>query len=244
MDGDSTKRQSIGKITSGITRGNTLALSTINFVYQQLPNWRDDPDRPDEKSEDKLNLQLCKFLDSLARHDFPMVRFDREEPQTERRRVDLSASAVETTVIGAKPHTIYDPFLVFEGKRLPAPSSDREKEYVTGLDQRTGGIQRFKLRLHGADMSLAAMIGYIQDQTPNEWQKKINEWIAELNEGTIADDCVWNNDKPLKLIDEVQPKGIASYNSIHIRNSIKMRSEIEIFHLWITMNKKQIPKES
>jgi hypothetical protein len=182
MDGDSTKGQSSGKIISGITRESTLVLSTMNFVCNQLPNWRDDPDRPDEKSEDKLNLQLCKFLDSRARHDFPMVRFDREEPQAGRRRADLAASPVEATVIGAKQHTIYDPFLIFEGKRLPAPSSDREKEYVTGLNQRSGGIQRFKLGLHAADMVLAAIIGYIQEFSPREWHTKSTNGLRNLAE--------------------------------------------------------------
>lgn len=236
MDGASTKGQSSGNITSGITSKNTLALSTINFVYQHLPNWRDDPSRPDENSEDKLNLQLCKFLDSRARHDFPMVRFDREEPQAGRRRVDLSASLVEAMVIGAKQYSIYDPFLVFEGKRLPAPSSDREKEYVTGLGQITGGIQRFKLRLHGADMSLAAMIGYIQEGSPREWYDEINEWIAELGGGMITDVCIWNDGETLEQIDEDRSKRIASYQSVHSRSGSKASDKIIIYHLWITMN--------
>jgi len=236
MDGASTKGQSSGNITSGITSKNTLALSTINFVYQHLPNWRDDPNRPDENSEDMLNLQLCKFLDSRARHDFPMVRFDREEPQAGRRRVDLAASPVEVTVIGAKTHTIYDPFLVFEGKRLPAPSSDRQKEYVTGLGQRTGGIQRFKLGLHGADMALAAMIGYIQEGSPREWYDEINKWIAELGAGMITDVCIWNDGETLEQIDEDRSKRIASYQSVHSRSGSKASDEIIIYHLWITMN--------
>jgi hypothetical protein len=242
MAGDSTRGQSSGKITSGITRKYTLALSTLNFVFMQLPNWRDDPDRPDEQAEDKLNLQLCKFLESRARHDFPMVRFDREEPQAERRRVDLSVSPVEATVIAAKLHTIYDPFLVFEGKRLPAPSPGREKEYVTGLAQRTGGIQRFKLGLHGADMILAAMIGYIQEHSLRKWHHDINQWIAELCSGATSDVCIWNDGETLELIDEDRPRGIARYYSIHSRNCHKSGTEIIIYHLWVTMNMRQPQK--
>lgn len=234
--------QSSGNITSGITSENTLALSTIDFVYQQLPSWRDDPDRPDEKSEDMLNLQLCKFLDSQARHDFPMVRFDREEPQASRRRVDLSASPVEAMVIGAKQHSIYDPFLVFEGKRLPAPSSDREKEYVTGHDQKTGGIQRFKLGLHGAEIVQAAMIGYIQARSLREWHEEINKWIAELCGGIITDECDWNDGETLEQIDEDRSKRIASYHSVHSRSGSKTGVEIIIYHLWITMNIRETPK--
>ena len=131
MTKECNRNQVIGQITTGIDQ-NTLAFKTIHFVRAQLPIWRDDLERPYEQSENKLNLQLCKFLDSCARNDFPMVRFDHEEYQSDCRSVDLAASSVETTVIGARQHTIYDPVLVIECKRLPAPSYDCEKEYVTG----------------------------------------------------------------------------------------------------------------
>jgi len=63
-----------GKITSGIIPDQTIQ-RTLAFVYQHLPVWRDDPNRPAEESEKKLNLQLCKFLDSQSRSSFPMVCF-------------------------------------------------------------------------------------------------------------------------------------------------------------------------
>jgi len=142
MDRGRTEGQSIGQITSGINQGNTLALKTIDFVRRQLPAWRDDSDRPDERSENKLNMQLCKFLDSYARNNFPMVRFDHEEYQAGHRSVDFSASPVKTTVIGVRQYTIYDPILVLECKRLPAPPpQDREREYVTGgIERKSGGF--------------------------------------------------------------------------------------------------------
>ena len=167
MCGKHNNRVNSERITSGISP-DTLALKTIGFVHQQLPAWRDDPYRSSEESENKLNLQLCKFLDSQARNCFPMVRFDHEEPQTGQRRIDLSASLAENMVIEAIAYTIYDPILVLESKRIPAPSSDREKEYVTGINK-SGGIQRFKLGLHGAKLNLSAMIGYIQDKSARDW---------------------------------------------------------------------------
>jgi len=220
-----------GKITSGIT-AKDLVLKTIVFVRQQLPSWRDDPNRTDEESENKLNLQLCKFLDSRARSDFPMIRFDHEEYQTERRSVDLSASLAENMIIEAIPYTIYKPILVLEGKRIPAPSSDREKEYVTGSERKSGGIQRFKMSLHGASLDLAVIIGYVQDRSFNQWHKKINGWISELASGTMKDGCGWSSGENLNLLEEDMAKGIASYRSIHSRfvgNSIELR------HFWIVM---------
>jgi len=222
----------IGQITSGISV-NSLVLRTIFFVREQLPAWRDDPDRPGEKDEVKLNLQLCKFLDSRARNDFPMVRFDHEEYQSGRRRVDLSASPAESIVLEAKLHTIYDPIVVFEGKRLPAPSSGRE--YVTGAtpEKISGGIQRFKLGLHGAGMNLAAMIGYVQDRTPRYWHKKINAWILELADEASEDGCVWSADEILEPLKADIASGIVSYRSGHSRIG---GNGIELHHLWIPMS--------
>jgi len=226
---------SIGQITSGITV-NTLAIETIHFVQKQLPAWRDDPDRPDEQSENKLNLQLSKFLDSRARKDFPMVQFSHEEYQSARHSVDLAASLVERTFFEAHPYryTIYDPIIVIEGKRLPAPSSDREKEYVTGGQLRTGGIQRFKLRLHGAKLNLAALIGYVQRESVNHWHKTINQWISEFAAIRPDDGCDWSNDEILCLLEEDNAHRTASYRSVHQRSFGK---DIELLHLWIEMSK-------
>jgi len=238
MNEERTGEQPIGQLTSGIDRAtSTLVLRTITFVSQQLPAWRDDPDRPDERSEDKLNLQLCKFLGSRARNDFPMVRFDHEEYQTGRRSVDLSASPIEATVIDARLYTIYNPFLVFECKRLPAPSKDRKKEYVTGgADKISGGIQRFKLSLHGAGIDPVVMIGYVQEYSLRYWHLKINEWILALTISVIEDTCIWNDSELLEMIDECVPKGLATCRSVHMRTDSTASSDITIHHLWIAMN--------
>ncbi len=225
----------LGQITSGIRR-RALVLKTINFVYQLLPIWRDDPDRPYEYSEDRLNLQLSKFLDSHARNDFPMVRFDREEYQSQNRRVDLAASPVKPMLIGVKLHTIYDPYLVLEGKRLPAPSLRREREYVTGFDKRNGGIQRFKLRLHGDKLDVAVMIGYVQAYPLTKWHRNINEWISELAGGTTADVSIWEADEKLKTLDEDPIRHTGICRSVHNRSGRKSGKGIQIHHLWIIMN--------
>lgn len=231
-----TGEQITGKITSGLAPG-TLASKTIDFVQEQLPLWRDDPNRPDEQSENKLNLHLCKFLDVKARNEFPLIRFDHEEYQFGLRSVDISASPITEVIIGASLYTIYDPVIVFECKRLPAPSPDREKEYVTGgIKHTNGGIQRFKLGLHGADHDIAAMIGYIQERSAREWYDKINKWIIELSNGTIADVCVWNTSDMLEQLKEDLSKGIANCRSTNTRSGSAQSNKILIRHLWITMH--------
>jgi hypothetical protein len=225
-----------GGVTSGIQK-NTLVSKTIAYISQQLPAWRDDPDRRDEESENQLNLQLVKFLDAHARSEFPMVRFDHQEYQCGRRSVDISASPVEPITIGARLHTIYNPILVIEGKRLPAPTSDREREYVTGgKDHVSGGIQRFKLGLHGGHLNTATMVGYVQRLTLVHWHHRINEWISNLANGAMEDSCEWSDGERLGSFEEDSLQGIASSRSIHSRIGSLKSNRIELHHLWIEMN--------
>jgi len=232
------EKPAIGKITLGLTPG-TLALKTIDFVYTRLPAWRNHTVRPVVQSEDRLNLQLCKFLEIQARNDFPMVSFQREEYQSGQARIDISASPTETVIIEATPYrtyTIYEPIVVFEGKRLPAPSRDREKEYVTGgIKHKSGGIQRFKLGLHGAAHDIAAMIGYIQERSSREWYEEINKWIVELSGSTIADVCVWDKSEVLEKLEEDSLMGIANCQSSHNRTGSAKSNKILLRHLWIKM---------
>jgi len=81
-------------------------------VHSELPGWRDDPNRPPEDAEERLNAQLCKYLNVTSRSRFPMVHFSHEEKQTATRRVDMSALPIAAVIIGETYHTIYDPFLV------------------------------------------------------------------------------------------------------------------------------------
>lgn len=234
---------STGQITSGISLGQ-VALQTIDFVYKQLLAWRDDPDRPAEETENKLNLQLCEFLDVQARDKFPMVHFKTEKPQTGQRKIDLAASPVERMVIEGCLYTKYDPVLVLEGKRLPAPSTDRQKEYVTGHEKESGGIQRFKLGVHGAKLSVAAMVGYVQKGTLSDWYNKINEWILELETVPAKDGCTWFGSDKLTAFDEQPSAELAHYCSSHNRIGDVTSSTIILHHLWIIMNKTNLSKQS
>ena len=224
-----------GKISNGLTAG-TLVDRTIEFVLTELSKWRDTSNRPAEESEEKLNAQLCKYLEVKARHSLKMVFFHHEEKQTGTRRVDLSASPTEDRFVGTMFHTIYDPFLVFEGKRLPPPKNNgREQEYVTGGDARSGGIQRFKLGLHGAKHEVAVMIGYIQADTPEEWKKRINGWIHQLQGALQSDGTKWSSNDQLSGFLEDSGKRISISLSKHLRSGNVLGPTISIHHLWVRM---------
>ena len=201
--------QTFGRITAGIAARDNLVQRTIEFLRTSLPDWRDDPQRPDAEAEDILNAQLCKYLDARARQNFPMIRFDREERQVGRRQVDLAASPAEPFPLVARTYSIYDPILIVECKRLPTPSNDREKEYASGGTRRSGGIQRFKLGLYASGDTEAVIVGYIQQQTAQFWRVQINRWISEFVESDPADGCTWSKADLLDILVNDTEKGIA-----------------------------------
>ncbi len=223
-----------GRISEGPT--DALIERTVEFVHTELAGWRDDPERAPELAEERLNAQLCKYLNVAASHRFPMVLFSHEEKQTGTRRVDMSALPISGGFIGQTYHTIYDPFLVFEGKRLPAPSRSREREYVTGGTEKSGGIQRFKLALHGAQQKTAAIIGYVQKGDLESWHSLINQWIRELASDATAVDEKWFVDEQLAGLAADHALRIASASSLHRRSESAISPEIRIRHLWVVMH--------
>ena len=236
MTGQPAGQSSLGRITEGIAK-DKLILDTIAWVRRQLSDWRDDPDRPDEQTEPKLNPQLCKFLEKRARSTFFMVLFTHEEPQSGHAHVDLSASPASGTMIGSKYYSSFDSFLIFECKRLPLPTRKREMEYVTGGIEKSGGIQRIKLGIHGAELDTVVMIGYIQERSSKYWYKTLNTWISKLAAGAIPDCCTWDDSEKLADLNEDISEGIAECRSLHSRSSDD--TKVSIYHLWIAMSKRK-----
>ena len=223
----------VGRISEGPT--TTLVESTLQFVARELGPWRDDPDRPAEESEERLNAQLCKYLNVAASARFSMVLFSHEERQTGTRRVDFAANPSDAKFVGKTYRTIYDPFVVFEGKRLPAPSKSREREYVSGGNEYSGGIQRFKRGLHGATVEEAAIVGYLQDGTLDAWLTRINEWISDEVRQPSASDETWSFSEQLALLPSIPQQGVAQATSKHSRTYSMVGPEIQLRHLWVEM---------
>lgn len=222
-----------GRITHG-PEANALVQRTLEFIHSELPRWRDRADRHEESAEERLNAQLCKHLDAVARRRLPAVQFHHEEKQTAGRRVDLSAGLVEGGFIGTTYHSIDDPFIVIEGKRLPTPGGKaREREYVSGGAARTGGIQRFKLGLHGARLPIAAMVGYIQKGTSLQWHQQINGWISDLA-ALLQLDEQWLRTDQLEIIQYDKGSRVMTLKSRHDR-TVTSDGAIDLRHFWMEM---------
>lgn len=232
---------SIGRITSGLSKSQHLS-SLVDFVYQTLPVWRDDPARPDAVRETTLNETLCGMLCIRAKAEIPCFYFTHEAAATGKRSVDMAVKPNEGYALDARSYTKYDTVLAIECKRLPAPTGDREREYVTGGDRITGGIQRFKLSEHGAGLPVAVMVGYIQRETAQTWFEKINGWLVELAGSTPADDGLqWENGEELKAFRYDNKPATARSISLHPRVSGKAKQRdkpVEIRHLWVEMTRR------
>lgn len=210
----------------------------IEFIAGELPRWRDHPDRPNQTSETALTSQLCAHLNTVARHSagWDILQFRVEEPDEWKkgRKIDLIASPCGPTIwIAGRRCTQFDTILPIECKRLPTPrDKDRdEREYVINRKATTGGIQRFKAGDHGAAHALAAMIGYVQMETPQVWHDRLNGWIADLD---AAKHPGWSLRDLIRSEQAMGGGGIAMLRSQHVRAGAL--SEIDIRHLWIAMN--------
>lgn len=121
---------------------------------------------------------------------------------------------------------------VVESKRLPAPSSIREKEYVigetlkkNGIKECNGGIERFKIEKHGKGLPECGMLGFIQSNGYDYWKNTINSWIEELSKSDIT----WNASE---VLIEIETEINFSYlNSIAIRTE----NDVKLHHFWISI---------
>jgi len=227
-----------GKLEPEVQLPGTARLALLEFIADELPRWRDRPERKPETSETALTGQLCDHLNSAARTSagWSRVQFRTEIRDEVRpgRAIDLAPKpCAAVLIIEGRRHTQFDTLLPIECKRLPTPpEKDRdEREYVVTTTGSTGGIQRFKFGHHGAAHRVAAMIAYVQEQTFSHWLTQVNGWIRELSSQT---DSVWSSSDDLKPLKDDSTAGLCTLHSHHQRGG--GLQEINLRHLWIRMN--------
>lgn len=228
----------LGTLGADVHKPATFLYQLLDFITDQLPQWRDRPERPKETSETILTFQLCTHLNSVARHapGWDILQFKVEGPdeQHKDRKIDLMPSPCGASIcIEGRRHVDFDSLMPIECKRLPTPKGAKrdEREYVINKHTSTGGIQRFKAGHHGAAHSLAGMIAYVQDQTTAFWDKAITEWITALANNAQSG---WSLQDLLHCERTDVTLRLAVFRSLHKR--LNGLSEIELRHLWIEMN--------
>lgn len=226
-----------GTLGTDVQRPATFRRELLDFVADELPRWRDRPDRPSATSETILTSQLCAHLNSVARHgagwDILQFRVEEADEKNKGRKIDLVPSPSGTTIcIEGRVHTDFDSLMPIECKRFPIPKGkDRdEREYVFSKHTSTGGIQRFKEGSHGASHALGGMIGYVQEETTDIWDKRVAGWINDLAEhGQLG----WTAKDLLKCERVDTELRLAVFHSAHVRQN--GLPDIELRHLWMEM---------
>lgn len=115
------------------------------------------------------------------------------------------------------------PIFVVESKRLPAPSQNRELEYVKGVStsgKPNGAIERFKLGLHGKGHNSCGILAFIEKGSFESWIIKINNWIEQSFKFDSQSELLKNEKKN---------------NNYFYCTSKNYRSEdkVNLHHIWI-----------
>jgi len=212
-------------------RQEELIESIIIFVYEHLCKWRNNIVQSNKKIEKQLNPDLPKFLTVNAHNtEFPF-NFYPEEPQRNRRTIDFAVCPDNVEYYN-------EVITVFECKRLSTDiGSERKDEYVTGHENTSGGIQRFKLEAHGKEHGIVGMIGYVQTGTYLSWKETINNCIDDLCGKPDENGLCWNKCEHINTLEYDEKNNKYHGKSLHPR---KTKPDITIHHLWINMNVSQI----
>jgi hypothetical protein len=231
---DGSNFRPTGKLATGVLEEGHSREAILDFVLEQLPVWRDRPDRPGRTNETALTSQLCAHLNSAARKssglDCLQFRVEEADETEASRKIDLvAAPAGEALIVEGRSYVDFDSILPIECKRLPVPpSSGRDsREYVATNSGIGGGIQRYKAGKHGAAHAQAGLIAYVQERDFDHWFSQIETWITDLH---AAKSPGWSLADLLRKMSTNPSQGTAVYNSVHSRvNS----TDIHIRHMWI-----------
>ena len=228
----------LGHLDREIHLPSTAKHELVTFISEQLPLWRDHPDRPDKQNETALTEHLCDHLNSAVYYSvtWSHVQFRTEtgDETHASRKIDLTVKPrAASLIIEGRRHSQFDPLFPIECKRLPTPKGkDRdEREYVITEPGTTGGLQRFKFGHHGATHDFVAMIAFVQEHSFQYWHDKLNGWICNL---AHAPNTAWKLQDMLQLVDENKELKVCSFAS-KLHRSGKMRN-CEVSHLWVMMN--------
>jgi len=238
MLADAAPSGALGQLSVEILREGQFRDAILDFIFAELPRWRDRHDRPKKTRETELTTQLCAHLNSATRKNpgwdccqFLTEVADEAEPS---RTIDLVASpAIDKLIVLGRSFSSFETILPIECKRLPTPTSSRrdEREYVVSASGIRGGIQRFKSAKHGAQHEHGALIAYVQDHTFDYWLASIAGWIRDLQ---ILGSPGWSEADALSLRYLDSRADCAMYDSVHSRVNL---AAIRIRHLWVKMTK-------
>jgi len=183
------------------------------------------------KNEKGITNRLCKILNCQK-----LLYFHHEGMQDEEKgtspSVDIEALATDAAFFEARLFAKEETLMAIEAKRLPSLPKLREREYLVGHEKPCGGIERFKLGIHGGNAFTWTMLGYVQEESFSAWREKINGWIDELSKNAKTK-MTWHAAEKLKMI--VEKQTTARHQSANGRYRNGNSDTIQINHLWVLL---------
>ena len=175
--------------------------------------------------ENDITSDMSRYLDGKSEEStYPIFKFTNQA-----KRADIG-------VYFGRQYSSYNAnlFCWIEAKRLPTPNNVHrdEREYVfvdhsQNQFKGNGGIERFKLNKHGEGLPVAIMFGYVQSNTFEFWEEKINHWLQLYS----SIEPSYNNEKLIR-IDKKANRFLSTHIRIDYKSKQKM-DDITIYHFWI-----------
>lgn len=179
----------------------------------------------DSTAEDDITSDISRYLDGKIEEAIqPIFKFSNQA-----KRADIG-------VYLGRQYNSYNTniFCWIEAKRLPTPKSARrdEREYVFvdhSQFKENGGIERFKLNKHGEGLPVAIMFGYVQSNTFEYWEEKVNQWLQTYSSMVPS----YPNEKLVRIDSNAN-----RFQSNHLRiehKNMQQINDIRIYHFWIAI---------
>lgn len=238
MLSDDHKQIKLGVLTG--PKVDTSILQLLLFIEKELPLFSKKYKGKSIQNENGLTQKLCAIFNLKAKNEEYPFWFSQEfmeMPESGKSpRVDISTNtSLEKGVeINSRTYHYDESFFSLEAKRLDCINKVREKEYVIGHMEKkkyinSGGIERFKNGTHGGNNKYAGLIGYVQKNNFNYWQKLINSWVERLIRKKIKSSVCWSNQ------DKLVRKSFCATNAKYISNNLRDKDSIRLFHFWVSI---------
>lgn len=179
----------------------------------------------DSTAEDDITSDISRYLDGKIEESIqPIFKFSNQ------------AKPADIGVFIGRQYSSYNAkkFCWIEAKRLPTPNSvvrdEREYVFVDHSQNRfegNGGIERFKLNKHGEGLPVAIMFGYVQSNTFEFWEEKVNQWLQ-----TYTSMVPSYSDEKLERIGPNANRFLSTHQRIDYKNK-QRKQDITIYHFWI-----------
>jgi hypothetical protein len=216
-----------------------LIENLLSFIDTYLPtfiNSVDDDSNPEEEIERILNQQLVDFFNGHSSDFNPYLEYKFLFRKDDESRDTLSKPDIGVTVWDKQHFKARNrSFFQIECKRLPTPniSSERsEKEYVRGIKENSGGIERFKNNKHGQHLGEGALIAFIQKESLETWIANITDWVQHEIDHTKT---LWKDND--HLVNIYKSPSLHKYSSVAERVS---GDTIKLYHFLLDVSGKTI----